>query len=102
MWFDTQAAQRTFDGGHDPLRRELRAGLRPDPMGPLNFVASTTSFTAAAQGFPDDLLRFAVTAVDVGGVDHVDAAVEGAVDHAPRSRRDRGLPYGPNIIVPSA
>ena len=50
-------------------------------MGPYTLVASTIVVAPAFQRLADDLLGLAV-AVPIGGVDEVDAEIQGLVDDA--------------------
>ena len=68
-------------------------------MRPWNLVARTTSSRRPFERLADDLLGLAL-GVDVGGVDDVDAGVEGAVDDRGCDSSWSGLPQAPNIIAP--
>ncbi len=75
-----EAAQAVLDGAHDPAARAasmvaLVAHLVEELGGEHDVVAPALERPA------DDLLALAA-AVDVGGVDEVDAGIERAVDHA--------------------
>ena len=66
-----EAAQAVLDGADDPAPR-VAGGSGSSPIWPWNLVARKTSSRRPLRALPDDLLGGAL-AVDVGGVDRVDA-----------------------------
>jgi len=85
-----EAAQGVFDGADDPApRAALPVGVVAH--GAVELGGEDDVVAASLDGFSDDLFGFA-SGVDVGGVDEVDAGVEGGVDDAGWTRRGRGCP----------
>ena len=73
-----QPTQAVLDLADDPPAR-VADRFTSSPIRPWNLVARTTSSRRPLQRLADDRLGLALR-VDVGGVDEVDARVEGAVD----------------------
>src|SRR5690606_17615894 len=77
-----QAPQAVLAGPHDPAPR-VAGPVGVGPHGPVELGGDHQVVAPAGDGLAQDLLGLAGR-VDVGGVDEVDAGVEGGVDDGDR------------------